>query len=311
MSGTRATMAATMAVIGGSGFYEIDGLSGVQAVEVDTPFGAPSDSIVLGTLGDTRIAFLPRHGVGHRLLPSELPQRANIWALASLGVQHVVSVSAVGSLREEIAPLHMVVPDQLIDRTHGRPSTFFGRGIVAHIAFDTPFCPNLSAALAGSAAEAGVVAHRRGTYVVMEGPAFSTRAESELHRSWDAAIIGMTALPEAKLAREAGMCYATLACVTDYDTWHAEHESVNVEMILQNLRRNVANAKRIIAGVAASLPARSCACQDALATAIVTPLDLVPEQVKRDLAPILARRLEGRRLESRPLESGVRPEVTA
>ncbi len=291
-----ATKAATMAVIGGSGFYEIDGLSGVQAVEVDTPFGAPSDSIVLGTLGDTRIAFLPRHGVGHRILPSELPQRANIWALASLGVEYVISVSAVGSLREEIAPMHMVVPDQLIDRTHGRPSTFFGRGIVAHIAFDEPFCPVLSETLAGAASGAGVTAHRGGTYVVMEGPAFSTRAESELHRSWGADIIGMTALPEAKLAREAGMCYATLACVTDYDTWHAEHESVNVEMILQNLQRNVANAKRIVAGAAGSRPARTCACKDALATAIVTPLALVPENVQHDLAPILAR---------------VRPEVTA
>jgi 5'-methylthioadenosine phosphorylase len=289
-------MNATIAVIGGSGFYEIDGLAGVQAVEIDTPFGPPSDSIVLGTLGGTRMAFLPRHGVGHRILPSELPQRANIWALASLGVEHVVSVSAVGSLREEIAPLHMVVPDQVIDRTHGRPSTFFGRGIVAHIAFDEPFCPALSETLADAAAGAAVTAHRGGTYVVMEGPAFSTRAESELHRSWGASIIGMTALPEAKLAREAGMCYATLACVTDYDTWHAEHESVNVELILQNLRRNVANAKRIVASVAAALPARTCACKDALATAIVTPMELAPEQVKRELAPILSR---------------VRPEVRA
>ncbi|MBI5288116.1 MAG: S-methyl-5'-thioadenosine phosphorylase [Chloroflexi bacterium] len=294
-------MGPMMGVIGGSGFYEIDGLSDVHAVEVDTPFGAPSDSIVLGTLGGTRIAFLPRHGVGHRILPSELPQRANIWALASLGVEHIISVSAVGSLREEIAPMHMVVPDQLIDRTHGRPSTFFGRGIAAHIAFDTPFCPVLSETLVASATGTGVTAHRGGTYVVMEGPAFSTRAESELHRSWGADIIGMTALPEAKLAREAGICYATLACVTDYDTWHAEHEAVNVEMILLNLRRNVANAKRIVAGVATALPARSCACKDALATAIVTPLDLVPEQVKHDLEPILARRLESR----------VRPEVTA
>jgi 5'-methylthioadenosine phosphorylase len=289
MSGLQAPTTATMAVIGGSGFYEIDGLSDVHAVEVDTPFGAPSDSIVLGRLGDVRLAFLPRHGVGHRILPSEVPQRANIWALASLGVQYVVSVSAVGSLREEIEPLHMLVPDQLIDRTHGRPSTFFGRGIAAHIAFDAPFCPDLSAILAETACAADVTTHRGGTYVVMEGPAFSTRAESELHRSWGADVIGMTALPEAKLVREAGMCYATLACVTDYDTWHAVHESVSVEMILSNLLRNVGNAKRIIGGVAASLPGRVCACKDALASAIVTPLDLVPEQVKRDLAPILAR----------------------
>ena len=280
---------ATMAVIGGSGFYEIDGLADVHSVEIDTPFGPPSDSIVLGTLGETRIAFLPRHGAGHRLLPSELPQRANIWALASLGVEQIVSVSAVGSLREEIAPMHMVVPDQLIDKTHGRPSTFFGRGIVAHIAFDTPFCPTLSATVASSADTAGVTAHRGGAYVVMEGPAFSTRAESELHRSWGAAIIGMTALPEAKLAREAGICYATLACVTDYDTWHADHDSVSVELILRNLRSNVANAKAIVASVASSLPARACACRNALVNAIITPLDLVPEQVLRDLEPILAR----------------------
>jgi 5'-methylthioadenosine phosphorylase len=287
---------ATMAVIGGSGFYEIDGLDDVQRVEIDTPFGAPSDAIVLGTLGATRTAFLPRHGVGHRILPSELPQRANIWALASLGVAHIVSVSAVGSLREEIAPMHMVVPDQLIDKTNGRPSTFFGRGIAAHIAFDSPFCPLLNAALAEAATGEDVTVHRGGTYVVMEGPAFSTRAESELHRSWGASIIGMTALPEAKLAREAGICYAALACVTDYDTWHPDHDAVTVDMILTNLRANIGNAKRVAAAVAGDLPPRTCGCKDALATAIVTPMELVPEQVKRDLAPILTR---------------VRPEVTA
>jgi 5'-methylthioadenosine phosphorylase len=284
---TRELRQATMAVIGGSGFYEIDGLTGVQRVEIDTPFGTPSDAIVLGALGETLIAFLPRHGAGHRLLPSELPQRANIWALASLGVEQILSVSAVGSLREEIAPMHMVVPDQLIDRTHGRLSTFFGNGIAAHIAFDKPFCPSLSAAVAAVTADVGVEVHRGGTYVVMEGPAFSTRAESDLHRSWGASIIGMTALPEAKLAREAGICYATLACVTDYDTWHADHDSVSVEMVIRNLKRNVGNARRVIAGVAAALPERSCACANALSTAIITPMDAVPEQVKRDLAPIL------------------------
>ncbi len=280
---------ATMAVIGGSGFYEIDGLADVQRVEIDTPFGAPSDAIVLGKLGATPMAFLPRHGVGHRILPSEIPQRANIWALASLGVEHVLSVSAVGSLREEIAPMDMVVPDQLIDRTQGRASTFFGRGIVGHIAFDRPFCDGLSDVVSRTASDAGVKTHRGGTYVVMEGPAFSTRAESDLHRSWGASIIGMTALPEAKLAREAGMCYATLACVTDYDTWHADHDSVTVEMIVRNLQRNVGNAKRIVADVATSLPSRTCACKDALATAIITPMRLVPDDVKRDLAPILSR----------------------
>jgi 5'-methylthioadenosine phosphorylase len=280
---------ATMAVIGGSGFYEIDGLEDVRRIEIETPFGAPSDAIVVGSLAGTRIAFLPRHGVGHRILPSEIPQRANIWALASLGVEHVLSVSAVGSLREEIAPMHMVVPDQLIDKTHGRIGTFFGRGIVGHISFDAPFCSRLSAAVAGAASSAGVSVHAGGTCVVMEGPAFSTLAESELHRSWGASIIGMTALPEAKLCREAGMCYATLACVTDYDTWHPAHDSVTVDMIVRNLQANVGNARRIVASVAGSLPERDCSCADALQSAIITPMHLVPEQVKRDLAPILNR----------------------
>jgi 5'-methylthioadenosine phosphorylase len=281
---------ATMAVIGGSGFYEIDGIEDVEAVAIETPFGATSDKIVLGSLGATRVAFLPRHGVGHRLLPGELPQRANIWALASLGVEYIVSVSAVGSLNQGIAPLHMVVPDQLIDRTRGdRPSTFFGNGIVAHIAFDAPFCAVLSATLYDSLRAADVVGHRGGTMVVIEGPAFSTRAESELYRKWRAHVIGMTALPEAKLAREAGMCYATLACVTDYDTWHADHSTVSVEMIIANLQRNVANARAIVARVAQTLPSRSCSCGEALAEAIITPRLLWPEQTRQDLAPILAR----------------------
>lgn len=280
---------ATMAVIGGSGFYEMDGVSDVERVEIETPFGAPSDAIVVGTLGGTRVAFLPRHGIGHRIMPAEVPARANIWALASLGVEHVVSVSAVGSLRDEVAPLDMVVPDQLIDKTHGRQSTFFGGGIVAHIAFDRPFCPNLSASILDAAIGVGVKTHRDGTYVVMEGPAFSTRAESELHRSWGASVIGMTALPEAKLAREAGMCYATLACVTDYDTWHASHETVSVEMIVRNLQKNVGNARSVVATVAGALPQRTCACKDALATAIITPMHLVGDDLKSKLAPILAR----------------------
>ncbi|MBI5283695.1 MAG: S-methyl-5'-thioadenosine phosphorylase [Chloroflexi bacterium] len=285
---------ARLAVIGGSGFYEMDGITDVETVGIDTPFGATSDAIVVGTLEGVRTAFLPRHGIGHRILPGEIPQRANIWALATLGVEHVLSVSAVGSLKEEVAPLHMVVPDQLIDRTRGaRPSTFFGRGIVAHIGFDEPFCPALSGALFEAASASGVTSHRGGTCVVIEGPAFSTRAESELYRSWGADVIGMTALPEAKLAREAGMCYAMLACVTDYDTWHESHDAVSVEMIVGNLRRNVAIARRIVAAVARALPAaRTCTCADALATAIITPLDIVPEETTRDLAPILARYLE-------------------
>jgi len=281
---------ARLAVIGGSGFYEMGGISDVETVRIDTPFGSPSDAVVVGTLAGVRTAFLPRHGVGHRILPEELPQRANIWALASLGVEAIISVSAVGSLREEIEPLHMAVPDQLIDRTSGsRASTFFGRGIVAHISFDAPFCPRVSEALVAATERAGVVGHRGGTLVVIEGPAFSTRAESELYRSWGAHLVGMTALPEAKLAREAGICYATLACVTDYDTWHAGHETVSVEMVVGNLRRNVEHAKRVVAEAAGALPARTCRCADALASAIITPMAMVPEETKRELAPILAR----------------------
>ena len=281
---------ATLAVIGGSGFYAIDGLGDVEQVDVETPYGAPSDTIVIGTLEGVRTAFLSRHGAGHRILPSEVPSRANIWALASLGVRCVLSVSAVGSLKEEIAPLHMVVPDQLIDRTSGRPSTFFGRGIAAHIAFDAPFCGALSGVLHDTAAAIGVTTHRGGTMVVIEGPAFSTRAESELYRSWGASIIGMTALPEARLAREAGLCYATLACVTDYDTWHQTHDAVTVEMIVGNLRANVERAKAVVAGVARGLPdPAACACRDALRDAIITPLHLVPEERKRELGPILGR----------------------
>ena len=279
---------ASFAVVGGSGFYEIDGLEDIERIEVDTPYGAPSDAIILGTLAGVRTAFLPRHGVGHRLLPSEIPARANIWALASIGVRRVLSVSAVGSMREEIAPLHMVVPDQIIDRTAGRPSTFFGRGIVAHISFEAPFCPALSANLLSAAGTAGAETHSGGSMVVIEGPAFSTRAESELYRAWGAHVIGMTALPEAKLAREAGLCYATLACVTDYDTWHDDHDSVSVEMVVANLLANAGHAKSIAATLAGALPADgACACASALRDAIITPLRLVPDERLRELAPIL------------------------
>lgn len=281
---------ATLAVIGGSGFYEIEGLTDVDSVAIDTPFGATSDRIVLGTLDGVRMAFLPRHGVGHRILPGEIPQRANIWALASLGVEYIASVSAVGSLREQIVPLHIVVPDQIIDRTGGRrPSTFFGRGIVAHIGFDAPFCPALSNTIFDATRESDVKAHRGGTLVVIEGPAFSTRAESELYRSWGADIVGMTTLPEAKLAREAGICYAVLACVTDYDTWRAGHATVSVEMVIANLRQNVTRARSIVAATARALPQRTCACASALSSAIITPMDQVPEATKSDLAPILER----------------------
>ena len=283
---------ARVGVIGGSGFYEMEGLSEIEEARPTTPFGEPSDALVIGSLHGVRVAFLPRHGRGHRLLPAEVPSRANVYSLKSLGVEFVIGVSAVGSLRQEVAPLDMVVPNQLIDRTRGRAGSFFGRGLVAHVAFADPFCPILSQILYDCAQEAGVRAHRGGTYVVMEGPAFSTGAESRLHRSWGADLIGMTALPEAKLAREAEMCYATLACVTDYDCWHETEESVSAEMIIANLAQNVAAARRVVSLAVQRLPQeRSCACAQALRDALVTPLELVPEETRRDLAPIIGRYL--------------------
>ena len=281
---------ARVAVIGGSGFYHMEGLSDVEEVELDTPFGPPSDAIVIGSLAEERVAFLPRHGVGHRLLPSELPARANIYALKSLGVEFVIAISAVGSLREEIEPLHLVVPAQLIDRTRGRPSTFFGDGLVAHIAFADPFCPTLRPLLAAAGREAGARVHDGGVHVVIEGPAFSTRAESQLYRSWGAAIIGMTALPEAKLAREAELCYAILASATDYDCWHPQHDDVTAEMIIANLQKNVALCQAAVRLAVARLPSqRPCPCPHALRDALVTPLELVPTQVKERLAPIIGK----------------------
>ena len=283
---------AQVAVVGGSGFYQMEGLTDIEELRPETPFGSPSDTMVLGTLSGVRVAFLPRHGAGHRILPTELPAHANIWALKQLGVERIIAVSAVGSLREEIAPLHVVVPDQLIDRTRGRDSTFFGEGLVAHIAFDEPFCPVMSQLLAGAARSEGAEVHGSGTYIVIEGPAFSTKAESHLYRSWDAHVIGMTALPEAKLAREAEIFYATLAMVTDYDTWHESHDPVSAEMILENLNRNVGTARRVVAKALESLPeTRDCPCSSSLASALVTPPELVPERTKRKLAPIVGRYL--------------------
>lgn len=286
------------AVIGGSGFYQMEGLTDVQEVRIETPFGPTSDAIILGTLegpfggprGGQRVAFLPRHGVGHRILPSELPARANIWALKSLGVEFVLSVSAVGSLREDIEPQHMVVPDQLIDRTRGRASTFFGDGLVAHIGFADPFCQELRRIVASATDETGVTVHHGGTYVVMEGPAFSTRAESHLYRSWGADVIGMTALPEAKLAREAEMCYAVLACATDYDCWHDTHEDVTAEMIIGNLLKNVEVSRLAVRLALQRLPEqRTCACKDALKDALVTSMEMVPQETIERLGPIIGR----------------------
>jgi len=282
---------ATLGIVGGSGFYEIDGLENTRRLEIETPYGPPSDALVLGDLKGLPVAFVSRHGAGHRLSPSEVPYRANVWALASLGVRSLVSISAVGSLQAQIAPLHIVVPDQLIDRSTGiRPATFFGGGIVAHVSLDQPYCQRLNAALAAAAAFAGVTVHRGGSLLVVEGPAFSTKAESFLYQGWGASIIGMTAMPEARLAREAGMCYACLACVTDYDTWHEHHGAVTVEIVLQNLFRNVDKARTAISHLASNLPDwQACDCCASLSSAIITKLELVPEQRKRELAPILSR----------------------
>lgn len=281
---------ARIGIIGGSGLYEMEGLKDVQDMEVSTPFGSTSDIIKLGVLGDSGIAFLPRHGKGHRISPTEVPSRANIYALKSLGVEWIISVSAVGSLREEIRPLDMVIPDQIIDRTKSRDNTFFGKGIVAHAAFADPFCPVLSRILFEEAQNLAPRVHRGGTYVVMEGPLFSTKAESHLYRSWGASVIGMTALPEAKLAREAEICYATLACATDYDCWHEQHESVSVEMIVANLIKNVDNAKKIIRKVIARIPpARECGCSSALKNAIITDASLIPAARKKELGLLIGK----------------------
>jgi 5'-methylthioadenosine phosphorylase len=282
----------TLGVIGGSGLYELPGLEAVERVRLETPFGDPSDEFVIGRLGGTRLVFLPRHGRGHRLLPSELNFRANLYGMKKLGAEWVLAVSAVGSLREEIAPGHVVVPDQFIDRTRGRESTFFGRGVVAHVQFADPVCPALSKTLAAAARAEGATVHQGGVYVCMEGPAFSTRAESHLYRSWGAHVIGMTNLQEAKLAREAELCLATMALSTDYDCWNTAHADVQIEDILRVLAANVDLARRTVTRLAASLPARTgCPCPTALANAIITDRAMIPESVRRDLAPIAGRYL--------------------
>ncbi|HLA18676.1 MAG TPA: S-methyl-5'-thioadenosine phosphorylase [Dehalococcoidia bacterium] len=281
---------ALVGIIGGSGFYRMEGLTGVSELRLDTPFGAPSSEIVVGTLEGVPVAFLPRHGPGHRVLPGELPSRANVFAMKTLGVEMIVGVSAVGSLREDIEPLHLVVPDQIIDRTRGRPATFFGEGLVAHIAFADPFCPEVRPALVAAGREAGATAHNGGTYVAIEGPAFSTRAESNLYRTWSADVIGMTALPEAKLAREAEICYAVLACATDYDCWHEDEDDVSAEMIVANLRENVAVSQETLRLFLRRLPAdRRCDCRNALAGALVTPFDQVPAETLARLEPLIGR----------------------
>ncbi|MBW4519404.1 MAG: S-methyl-5'-thioadenosine phosphorylase [Scytolyngbya sp. HA4215-MV1] len=287
---------AKIGIIGGSGLYKMEALKDVEEVVIDTPFGKPSDALILGTLAGTSVAFLARHGRNHHLLPSELPFRANIYAMKSLGVEYLISASAVGSLKAEAKPLDMVVPDQFLDRTKNRISTFFGDGIVAHITFGDPVCPNLANVLADAVESQNlkdVVLHRGGTYVCMEGPAFSTKAESHLYRSWGATIIGMTNLPEAKLAREAEIAYATLALVTDYDCWHPDHDSVTVEMVIANLQRNAVNAQKVIQETVRRLtenPPPSDA-HSALKYAILTPMDKVAASTKEKLRLLLQKYL--------------------
>ena len=283
---------ADIGIIGGSGLYEMEGFAEVREVALETPFGPPSDHFMVGMLEGRRVAFLPRHARGHRILPHELNYQANIFGMKSLGVERILSVSAVGSLKEAYAPLHMVLPDQFVDRTTQRKSTFFGRGLVAHVAFAHPFCGTLAGVMAASCAEAGATHHVGGTYVCIEGPHFSTLAESQLYRSWGMDIVGMTNLQEAKLAREAEICYTTLAMITDYDCWHPEHDSVTAEYIIANLGRNSATAKSVLkAAVRRIVPGapRECECASALKFALVTAPDLVPERVKMELAPIIGK----------------------
>lgn len=279
-------------LLGGSGVYDLSAVQGLREERLETPFGAPSDSYWTGTLEGVAVAFLSRHGRGHRLSPTEINYRANICGFKQLGCDAVLSASAVGSLKEEYAPRHAVVPDQFLDRTRHRPDSFFGDGVVAHVPFADPVCPEAAGALEGGARGAGLTVSRGGTYVCMEGPQFSTRAESNLYRSWGADVIGMTNLTEAKLAREAEMCYATLALVTDYDCWREASGDVSVEVILSILRDNAAAARRALAAAVRLLPlGRACACRDAMRNAILTDREAIPQAARKRLAPIAGRYL--------------------
>jgi 5'-methylthioadenosine phosphorylase len=286
-------MRAEIGIIGGSGLYDMAGLTDREEVTLQTPFGEPSGPYVLATLRGRRVAFLPRHGIGHRISPSELNFRANIFGMKLLGVTAILSASAVGSLKEELKPLDIVVPDQFIDRTRGRISTFFGRGLVAHIAFAHPICGTVAAVVATAGDKVGATVHRGGTYVCMEGPQFSTLAESRLYRSWGADIIGMTNLQEAKLAREAEICYSTIALVTDYDCWHPDHDAVTVDMVIATLLQNAKTAQQLIAEAVEALPAdRPCACARALQSAIITRPEAIPAALKKELAPVIGKYLQ-------------------
>ncbi|MBI5235666.1 MAG: S-methyl-5'-thioadenosine phosphorylase [Deltaproteobacteria bacterium] len=279
-------------VIGGSGLYEMEGLKKVKAIKVSTPFGKPSDEYITGMLGDVKMVFLPRHGRGHRLTPSEVNYRANIYGMKKLGVEWIISVSAVGSMKEKIAPGHIVIVDQFFDRTKARASTFYGNGVVGHVEFGDPVCGCLSGVLYDSAVKSGAIVHKGGTYVCIEGPQFSTRAESNIYRSWGVDVIGMTNIPEAKLAREAEICYATLALSTDYDCWHTTEESVTVDMIIATLKANVAMAKEIIRHAAPVISAeRACKCASAMKYATITDRKKIPAKTKKDLKLLLGKYL--------------------
>ena len=279
-----------LAVIGGSGLYNIEALTDVKEYRLKTPFGDPSDTIVVGTLAGQRVGFLPRHGRGHRILPTEVNHRANIYALKMLGVERILSVSACGSLSEEYAPRHIVIPDQLFDRTRGRALTFFGHGIVAHIGLADPFCSHFSELVYEAVKQTGATVHQGATLVTVEGPRFSTKAESKLFRQWGMGIIGMTAIPEANLAREAEICYCCMAHVTDYDVWHVEEEPVTVAMVVERLLANVDVSKQAIVNLIPTLPAeRRCDCEHALRDALITDRAVIPDRVKRDLAPIIGK----------------------
>jgi 5'-methylthioadenosine phosphorylase len=285
-------MSITIGIIGGSGLYDMAELTDREERPVSTPFGDPSSAYVLGTLRGKRVAFLARHGVGHRIMPSELNFRANIYGFKALGVEYILSASAVGSLKDEYKPLDLVIPDQFVDRTRGRVSTFFGHGLVAHVGFAHPFCSILSEVAFRAAQAASATVHKGGTYVCMEGPQFSTLAESQLYRSWGMDIIGMTNLQEAKLAREAEICYTTIALVTDYDCWHPDHDQVTVEMIIANLTQNAKMAQAVIADAVGRLPfERTCECATALKHAIITRPDAVPAETLRILAPLVGKYL--------------------
>lgn len=280
-------------VIGGSGLYEMEGLSDIERVTIDTPFGKPSDEYVTGHLDGIRMVFLPRHGKGHRFLPSEVNYRANIYGMKKLGVERIISVSAVGSMKEEIVPGHIVIPDQFIDRTRGfRKDTFFGEGIVAHVQFADPVCADLSATLFDAAVAAGATVHRGGTYVCMEGPAFSTRAESHMYRTFGVSVIGMTNLTEAKLAREAEICYGVIALSTDYDCWHSAHEDVSVEAVVAIIKQNVAMAKNIIRHAVVKIaPERSCPCREALKHAGISDPAVIPVETRENLDLLIGKYL--------------------